>query len=152
MLCTLLSGLAGRLFDALREQRSLAYTVAAVPWLKRRAGMILTYIATSPEREAEARQVMLDELERLVAEPATSEELDRARNYAAGTIEIAHQRGASLAGDILDAWMYGVIDGFQDAAAKFRSVSVTDVTALARRSFLRHTRAEYVVRGSGRSR
>ncbi len=152
VLCSLLSGLAGRLFEALREQRSLAYTVTAAPWLRRRAGAVLTYIATSPEREDEAREAMLVELARLVTDPATPEELERARNYVAGTIEIAHQRGSSLAADILDAWMYGLIDEFHTDADKMRAVSVAEVTTLAQQTFHEHTRAEFVVRGSGRSR
>ena len=58
------SGLGGRLFEALRDRRSLAYTVLASAWQKARGGALVTYIATSPEREDEAREQMLVELER----------------------------------------------------------------------------------------
>ena len=54
------SGLGGRLFDALRDRRSLAYTVVGTGWARRDGGAVLTYIATSPERETEARAAMLD--------------------------------------------------------------------------------------------
>ena len=65
------SGLGGRLFEALRDRRSLAYTVVASAWLKARAGALVTYIATSPEREDEAREEMLRELERFTREPVS---------------------------------------------------------------------------------
>ena len=65
------SGLGGRLFEALRDRRSLAYTVVATAWQKARGGALLTYIATSPEREDEAREQMLVELERFTREPVS---------------------------------------------------------------------------------
>ena len=65
------SGLGGRLFEALRDRRSLAYTVVASAWLKARAGALVTYIATSPEREDEAREEMLRELDRFTREPVS---------------------------------------------------------------------------------
>ena len=69
------SGLGGRLFEALRDRRSLAYTVVASAWLKARAGAIVTYIATSPDREDEAREEMLRELGRFAREPVSETEL-----------------------------------------------------------------------------
>ena len=44
------SGLGGRLFEALRDRRSLAYTVFATAWQRGRAGALVSYIATAPER------------------------------------------------------------------------------------------------------
>jgi zinc protease len=145
----LLSGLGGRLFDELREKRSLAYTVAALPWLGRHAGAVLGYIATAPEREAEARESMLRELERLAGEPPSEAEVERARNYAAGVTEISRQTGRAIAGEILDAWMYGVVDQIAEAPARLRAVSAEDVHRVAAQVFVSDARAEYVVRGTG---
>ncbi len=147
---TVLSGLAGRLFDELREKRSLAYTVAAMPWLRARAGAMLTYIATSPERENEAREAMLAELRRLGEEAVSDSELQRARNYAAGLVEIRQQSGASVAGEILEAWNNGVLDDLPSTAERLRRVSADDVASVARQVFAGGVRAEYVVRGRGR--
>ena len=87
------SGLGGRLFEALRDRRSLAYTVVASAWLKARAGALVTYIATSPEREDEARDEMLRELERFAREPVSETELHQAVNYLAGQAEVNRQSG-----------------------------------------------------------
>jgi zinc protease len=46
VLSAVASGLGGRLFHALRDQRSLAYTVLMSSWQRRSAGALLTYIAT----------------------------------------------------------------------------------------------------------
>jgi zinc protease len=147
---TLLSGLAGRLFRELRDKMSLAYTVAATPWLRSRAGAMIGYIATSPEREDEARDAMLRELRRLTEEPVTESELERARNYAAGLVEIRQQSGAAIAGEILTAWLNGVIDEMVELPSRLRAVSAEDVMRVAQRVFDQEARAEYVVRGGRR--
>jgi zinc protease len=143
-----LSGLAGRLFEELRDKRSLAYTVAAFPWLARRAGAMLCYIATSPDREEEARDAMLAELQRLVDEPPTSVELGRARNYAAGSVEIRQQSGRAVASEILDAWIHGSLDDLAETPERLRGVTQEEMLRVATETFDPDVRAEYVVRGS----
>jgi zinc protease len=144
---SVLSGLAGRLFEELREKRALAYTVAALPWLARRAGVMLCYIATSPDREDEARTAMLEELGRLSADAPTSDELERARNYAAGSVEIRQQSGRAIAAEILEAWVHGSLNDLIDTPARLRTVSRDDVVRIAEGVFRPDERAEYVVRG-----
>lgn len=149
VLAALLGGMAGRLFQELRERRSLAYTVTAMPWLARRAGAVVTYIATAPAREAEARDTLLAELQRMVREPPTTDELDRARNYTAGMVDVRRQRGIAVAAELLDAWVLGRLDELPLAAARLRAVSAEDVRRVASEVFDVERRAEYVVRGTG---
>jgi zinc protease len=142
------SGLGGRLFEALRDKRSLAYTVVASSWQKGRGGAVVTYIATSPEREQEARSAMLAELERFVREPVSDAELRQAINYLAGQAEVRRQSGAAVAGEILEAWLVGNgLTELEDPAARFRAVTAEDVQAVARRYLAGGTRAEGIVRG-----
>jgi zinc protease len=146
------SGLGGRLFEALRDRRSLAYTVLASSWQKARGGALLTYIATSPEREEEARGEMLRELERFAAERVRDAELEQAANYLAGQTQVSRQSGSALAGEILEAWLAG--DGLgelADSGERFRAVTAEEVRALAERSFgPAQSRVEGVVRsGTG---
>jgi predicted Zn-dependent peptidase len=140
------------LFEALRDRRSLAYTVLASSWQKARGGALLTYIATSPEREEEARGEMLRELERFAAERVRDAELEQAANYLAGQTQVSRQSGSALAGEILEAWLAG--DGLgelADSGERFRAVTAEEVRALAERSFgPAQSRVEGVVRsGTG---
>jgi zinc protease len=147
------SGLGGRLFEALRDRRSLAYTVVASAWLKARAGALVTYIATSPEREEEAREEMLRELERFTREPVTETELRQAVNYLAGQAEVSRQSGGAVAAEILEAWVAGSgLEDLQDPAAAYRAVTAEDVLRVARRSLDPAQRVEGVVRGTGAAR
>lgn len=144
------SGLGGRLFEALRERRSLAYTVVATPWLRRNTGALAGYIATSPEREEEARQAMLDELEVFRRELVGGAELDQAINYVTGQAEVRRQIGAGVVAEIRDAWLSGEgLEELGDPAPDYRAVGAEDIRALAA-SFLDPGRlAIGLVRGVG---
>ena len=151
------SGLGGRLFEALRDRRSLAYTVMASSWQKARAGALLSYVATSPEREDEARREMLKELLRFADEAVTPAELSQARNYLVGQTAVNRQSGSAVAGEILDAWLAGGgLTDLADSEAQYRGVTAETVRAVAERILGGRSgtgetvvRAEGVVRGEG---
>jgi zinc protease len=144
------SGLGGRLFEALRDRRSLAYTVVASAWLKARAGALVTYIATSPEREEEAREAMLRELQRFTREQVSESELRQAVSYLAGQAEVNRQSGSAVAAEILEAWLAGSgLGELADPGAAFRAVTAEDVLRVSRASLDPLRRAEGVVRGRG---
>lgn len=147
------SGLGGRLFEALRDRRSLAYTVLASAWARARGGALLAYIATSPEREEEARGAMLEELARFATAPVAAADLDRARNYVIGQLEVGRQTAAAVAGEIVEAWLLdGGLDGLADPAAPYRRVTAADVQAVAAACLGAGAPAEGVVRGTGGGR
>ncbi len=144
------SGLGGRMFEALRDRRSLAYTVMASSWQRSRAGALITYIATSPEREDEARQAMLQELDRFTREPVSPAELAQAVSYLAGQAEVGRQSGAGMAAEILEAWLSGNgLGDLEDPGAAFRAVTAEAVLRVAERHLDPSRRAEGVIRGSG---
>ena len=142
------SGLAGRLFLALRDQRSLAYVVVMSSWQRAKAGAILTYIATSPERETEARESMLFELDRLRTELVSEEELARAVRYLVGQVEVQRQTGSAIASELLDAWLVGTgLDELEDPTGGYRAVSREDLRALAEACLAPDLRAEGIIVG-----
>jgi zinc protease len=144
------SGLGGRMFESLRSRRSLAYTVLASSWQRGRAGALITYIATSPEREDEARAAMLEELEQFVRSRVTETELTQAVNYLAGQAEVSRQSGGAMAAEILEAWLIG--NGLEDLAnpgAAYRAITADDVFRVAQSNLHPSRRAEGVVRGTG---
>lgn len=144
------SGLGGRMFEALRDRRSLAYTVLASSWQRGRAGALVTYIATSPEREEEARRAMLDELARFREAPVSDTEMAQAVNYLAGQAEVSRQSAGALAGEMLEAWLIGNgLDELKDPGAVYRSVTPEQVLEVAQRNLNPEQRSEGIVRGGG---
>ncbi|HEV8598627.1 MAG TPA: insulinase family protein [Gemmatimonadales bacterium] len=146
--CAIASGLGGRLFSALREQRSLAYTLFASSWQRSGAGALLLYLATSPEREAEAREALLGELVRFAEQPPEPEELSRAINYLTGQIPVQRQTAGAIAAEIADAWLMGTgLEELLDPAEGYRAVSGGAIQQVAAGFLDPGQRVEGIVRG-----
>ena len=146
------SGLGGRFFEELRDKRSLAYTVTAGVVELRRAGMFRTFMAVSPGREDEARRGMLDELAKLREAPVSEGELARAKAYAIGMHAIREQSGASVLGELLDAWMFGrSLAELDEHDARVRAVTAAEMQRLAQRYLDEGRRVEAVVAGGSGS-
>jgi zinc protease len=146
------SGLGGRFFEELRDRQSLAYTVQVHALARRHAGVIIAYIGTSPDKEEAARAGLLREFGKLRNGDVTDQELRRARNYLIGTHAIARQSGASLLGEIIDAWLLGEgLAELDDYAERIRNVSAADIRAVSDAAFDETRRVEGVVRGVGKT-
>jgi zinc protease len=144
------SGLGGRFFDELRDRRSLAYTVHAHSAERRLAGMFIAYIATSPEKEEEARHGLLHEFAKLRDAEVTAEELEQAKAYAIGTHAIRQQSGGAVLSDLVDAWLVGTgleeHDEYEDCV---RRVTAREMRTLALQYFDEGRLVEGIVRGVG---
>ncbi len=108
VIAQLLAGQGGRLFLELRDRRSLAYAVGAHNTEGIDPGHFTVYIATAPEKLDEARAGILDELSRLIQQPPSDEELERAKRYLIGNHAIGLQRDAAHAGTISLNALYGL--------------------------------------------
>lgn len=144
------SGLGGRFFEELRDRRSLAYTVHAFSAARPLAGVFATYMATSPEQEEAAREGIMAEVVRLREQPPTSEELERARQYAIGTELIRRESGTALLSEMIEAWLFGDLEELDAYDAVMRDATVADLERVVA-AWLDPARAvTAVVRGRGR--
>jgi zinc protease len=151
LLATIASGLGGRFFDQLRDRQSLAYTVHASHTSRLMAGMFVAYIAMSPEKEDAARQGLLREFATFRQSPVSPDELERARTYATGTRAIARQSGATVLGEIFDAWLYGSgLGELEETDDRIRAVTADDIQRVANTHFDESRRVEGIVRGTGK--
>lgn len=108
VLNTILSGMGGRLFLELRDKRSLAYTVTSFYTPGLEPGFLGVYIGTAPQKEQEAIQGMKEQLELLLKEGVTDEEIERAQNYLVGNFEIGLQQNSAQAAKITFDELYGI--------------------------------------------
>lgn len=152
LLGSAIGGLGGRLFEELRSRQSLAYTVSAAPLPRRHGGSFHAYIATSPEREDEARDGLLRELGRLRTEPIGADELDRARRFMIGARRIRRQTGGAQLSDLMTALLIG--SGLEELRTYETRLMAFDTEALraAAERWLDEARVvEGVVRGAAAS-
>ncbi len=152
LIATVASGLGGRFFDELRDKQSLAYTVQAAVSERRLAGMFLSYIATSPEKEGVARAGLLAEFAKLRDQLVSDEEMTRAKEYVVGSHAISQESGGAQLGEMLDVWMLG--DGLHELLeydARIRAVTADQMRDVARKYFDPERRVEGIVRGVGRT-
>jgi predicted Zn-dependent peptidase len=99
---------SSRLFQAVREERGLAYSVYSFAGQYADTGQVGLYVGTRPENLAEAMEVVGEELGRLREDPATQEELERARDNVKARVVLAQEStsarmnrlGASLIFDL----------------------------------------------------
>jgi zinc protease len=147
MIAGVASGLGGRFFDELRDKQSLGYTVHAFATERSLAGSFVAYIATSPEKEAIARQGLLDEFTKLREEPVTARELDQAKTYALGVHAIRQQSGGAVLGEMVEAFLFGRLNELEEFESKVRGVSAEEMRSVARRYFDELRRVEGIVRG-----
>jgi predicted Zn-dependent peptidase len=99
---------SSRLFQAVREERGLAYSVYSFAGQYADTGQVGLYVGTRPDNLVEAMQVVSDELERLREQPATEAELVRARENVKARVVLGmestgarmHRLGGSLLFDL----------------------------------------------------
>jgi zinc protease len=150
LLSNAVGGLGGRMFEELRSRRSLAYQVSAYPVARWRGGAFVGYIGTSPERGAEAREALLEEIVRCGREPVPADELERAKRYTIGAWQIRQQTNAAHIADLAGALLLG--NGMEDLRTfeeRIRAVTAEHILEVAARLF-DPARAVYgIVTGTG---
>jgi zinc protease len=153
VLSNAIAGGGGRLFEELRSRQSLAYTVTAYPLARLHAGAFVAYIAMAPERETEARERLLEQLELVAADELREEELRRAQRYTIGAWRIRTQTNGAQLADLARALLLGEgLERLRAFETRINGVTPAAIRTAAARTFDRSRVIEGVVRGSGGGR
>ncbi len=80
---------SSRLFQEVRERRGLAYAVYSFTSAYQDTGQVGLYLGTRPDNVREGLSVIASELARMREEPATPEELERAKENLKGRVVLA---------------------------------------------------------------
>jgi predicted Zn-dependent peptidase len=129
-------GLSSRLFDEIRERRGLAYSVFSGTASYSDAGAWSIYAGTMPEHAVTVRELIGDELERLVADGITDDELAIAKGFLAGSYEMSlEDSGARMAriGGMLVTM--GEVRSVEDQLARWDAVTHDDVRRVIARVY-----------------
>jgi predicted Zn-dependent peptidase len=127
-------GLSSRLFQEIREKRGLAYTVWSSPSPASDAGQFTAYAGTAPEQATVVLELIIGEVDRLLADGITEAERDIAVGYLTGSLVLGLEDTGSRLGRIGGLMsVLGRVVPIEEDIAALRSVSVEDVTAVVQR-------------------
>jgi predicted Zn-dependent peptidase len=123
---------SSRLFQEVRERHGLAYSVYSFTSAYSDAGQIGLYVGTRADNLGAAMRVIDDELGRLRSEPATADELARAKENLKGRVLLALEstgaRMSRLGSEILAE---APLLGLDEVVERIDAVSLTDLEELA---------------------
>lgn len=128
------TGAGGRLFQSVREERGLAYDVGTSLDGGLGGGAFFCTAAVDPERAADAVAVMRAEVQRIVQEPVSEEELDRVRQGLVAGAATSAQRALARADQLAAGELYlGDGPGWRARLREPLAVTAAQVQALAQR-------------------
>ena len=145
-------GMSSRLFLELRERRSLAYDVSTFAATYSDCGTFGVHAGFDPDQAHAVIAAILDQLERVVQEPVAPAELERARAYTRGRLELRMEDSAAVA-----AWL-GTGESLlpriltvEEVVERLESVTANDLQRVAQRC-ARPDQVRMAVLGPFRSR
>ena len=130
-------GLSSRLFEEIRERRGLAYSVYSGVSAYADSGAFQMYAGTQPEHGDEVIDLMRSELDRLVSDSISDDELDVATGYLTGAFELGlEDTGARMARNGSQLITTGSIRPIADQVARWAAVDQIAVTRTIGRVFI----------------
>ncbi len=88
-------GMSSRLFQRIREEAGLAYSVFTSLDLLRDGGLLAIHLGVSPEKGREALQLLREELSRLLSDGPTADEVEAAKMQLKGSVVMAQESVSS---------------------------------------------------------
>lgn len=134
VLDTILGGMGGRLFSQLRDEQSLAYTVASINWPGLDRGPFMIYMGTDAAKVDRAVEGLYSEIERVKKAPVSEKELERAKRTIIGNKKIGLQTSSARAETIAKHTIYGLgYDYTPEFLSRISNVTADRVLEVARK-------------------
>jgi zinc protease len=136
VLSSFLNSQGGRLFQVLRDERGLAYSVGAFDILGVDPGAFVFYIFTIPEKRAEAAEGLLEVIRDVSENGLTDQELERTKVEVMGKHAIDLQTNNQIASEASFDELYGLgYNNYERYDSKIRSLTVDDIRRVASQIF-----------------
>ena len=129
-------GTSSRLWQKIREQRGLAYSVGASAIMYQDCGLFSIFAGTSPEQVAEVVALAVAEMRNVVKNGVTAEELDLAKQQTVSSILLGLEDSAARAATLAQAEMtHGCQITLAESLENLNAVTLDDVQTLAQEHF-----------------
>jgi predicted Zn-dependent peptidase len=125
-------GMSSRLFQEIREQRGLAYSVYSYRSSYEGAGALAVYAGTSPGNVPQVLDLIHAELDRMAAGGITDAELTSARSHVRGSLVLGlEDSGARMSRIGHGQINHGRVAPMEEIEERYAAVTVDDVAVLA---------------------
>jgi predicted Zn-dependent peptidase len=129
-------GTSSRLWQAIREERGLAYSVGAGGTAFADVGVFSVYAGTSPRQVDEVVELSLRELRRVVREAVRADELQLFKEQAISSILLGLESSSARAGTLArQEIVHGCHVPPDDIIKRLEAVTVADVQGIAQQYF-----------------
>lgn len=129
-------GMSSRLFQTVREEAGLAYSIYSELSPFRDTGALSIYAGTSIEKTREMIRLILQELRLMKDEPVSEDELKRAKDQSKGNIVLGLESSASRMSNLARQQMYyGRFSTVDEVVAEVDRVTPADLQRVARELF-----------------
>ncbi len=129
-------GMSSRLFQRIREELGLVYSVYSFPTSYREGGLFSVYAAAAPKKAREVLRHMAAEIGRLATEPVSGDEFsDAVRQLRGGFLMGLDSTNGHMMSMGRNRIVSGRIQQADEALAAIEAVTPQAVAALARRIF-----------------
>ncbi|HMF65881.1 MAG TPA: pitrilysin family protein [Edaphobacter sp.] len=129
-------GMSSRLFQTIREDQGLAYSIYSEMNPFRDTGSLCIYAGTSVDKTEKVLQLTLQELGRLKQETVSEAELKRAKDQLKSNMVIGLESSGSRMSNLARQQMYfGRFFGVDEIIEEIEAVTSADVQELAQRLF-----------------
>jgi predicted Zn-dependent peptidase len=129
-------GMSSRLFQTIREDQGLAYSIYSEMNPFRDTGSLCVYAGTSVDKTEKVLRLTLEELRRLKEETVSEAELKRAKDQLKSNMVIGLESSGSRMSNLARQQMYfGRFFGIDEIIEEIEAVSSADVQKLAQQLF-----------------
>ena len=126
-------GMSSRLFQEIREKRGLAYSVYSYRSMFSETGLYAIYAGTAPASAKEVLQLIGEEMDRLVTDGITEDELERAKGHTRGGIVLGLEDPSSRMSRLGKSELIrGEILSIDELVARVDAVTLDDVNRVGR--------------------
>lgn len=130
-------GTSSRLWQKVREERGLAYSVGSSTAMYQDCGVFSVYAGTSPEQTKEVLDLIVDEIRDVAANGVTSDELELAKQQARASLLMGLEDSASRAAALAQCEMvHGRQISTEETLEKLDAVSLEDCANISNEFFV----------------
>jgi len=132
----LAGNMSSRLFQKIREDRGLAYSIYSYMSNFKEGGLFTIYAGTTPKDYNEVIQIVLEEFEEIKKNSVTEKELERSKNQFLSSLTFGLENSRARMSRLASSYLtYGRIKTMEETMEEIERISCDDIKEVANKVF-----------------